>query len=289
MPGSNWHPGDFDFWASKKAMNKVQRNLDALPYDFNLTVLVGNFGDVRQLVPEQPVYDDKINVVYCNNVSTKENWIPMTSWILLHRIAHCMATQSPVFNDDYTVVNGPEFNLFAGLDELWALAYSPNHYQRRTESFITAGGYSGSRKIPGVLTMRESKSNDKSWNCLGATQDAPAAGFLATYLFTMRSARERALSNELDIFAEAFAQFLHTGRFRLKRWQDSGIEELVHTHQVPKGPRSQTDWACYLRQDLTHRLTSVEALDEKITEIETDINTRMAELAKRMVGHQFSF
>ena len=284
-PGGNWHPGDLEFFNSEKAMGKVRRNLDATDHNFNLTVIYGNIHDGRLLAFEQPVYDDCINMVYCNNVSTKDNWIPMTSWILLHRLSHAMVVGEcdGVFDDSFTRLDGPEFALFAGLDDLWVDAY----YGAESTQ-IPVRIVQNHCSIRSTQPMR-SKTFDRGFSCMDGGIDTYRIGLMATFFMTMKSARDRALSNELDIFAEAFAQFLHTGRFRMNRWKESGIEEMLHTDAMRKSPRSQTEWGLGLKQDLTARVTAVELLDQRIEEIEQEVNTKMATLAQRMVGKQFSF
>lgn len=264
-PGGDWHPSDFSYWENPKNQNKIKKTLDLMAYDFNLSVMVGRSGSRSTMFSKQLICDDKINVVYTSNSATAANWKPMTSWILLHRLSHAMAINNPVFNSQYRIQDGPEYNLFAGLRELWHLAYSHPNYQ-----------------YPPYIV-------DHLWTSFGAGDSIPAAGFLANHLFTMRSARDKSISTDLDIFAEAFTQFLHTGRFRMNRWMESNIVDLGHTDRFVKSPRVQTNWVSKINQDLTKLQTSIEVIDAKIEMIESDINRRMSELAKRMVGHQFVF
>jgi hypothetical protein len=266
-PGGNWHPGDFEFFDSQKAMKKVRRNLERSVYPFNVTVLVGALRDMRALVSEQPVHEDKVNLVLCNNVTTEKNWIPMTSWIMFHRLSHAMATGDAVgtFDSTFPRNQGPEFELFAGLDDVWTEAYGV-HYQG---------------------SIRAKYIKDGSFTCFDGNRYT--IGFMANWLFTMKSARDKLISNELDIFAEAFAQFLHTGRFRLKKWSESGIEELGHTKNFKRHPAVQMDWGYGADQDLTKRKVPLERLDEMLASLEDLVNERMAILASRMIGKTFSF
>ena len=287
-PGGNFHPGDFELFDSKKGMEKVRRNLDRLPHHFNITVLVGKRGDMMKLVDEQPKRPDAINVVLCNNVTTEKNWIPMTSWILLHRLSHCFITgHEDIFDASYPRRDGPEFALFAGLDDIWWDAFYGVDKGRPTHHPLTGRSYVPVRNT--VQRRLREKPNTKDFTCMDESACATYVGFMASHLFTMRSAREKALSSELDIFAEAFAQFLYTGRFRMNRWEESGITELGHTKNFVKNPRCQMDWGHMGEQDLTKLASPVEILNQRIAEVEAEVNAKMADLAQRMVGHTFSF
>ena len=291
-PGSIWHPADLEFLSSKKAIKKVQKHLESLPHDLNITVLVGDFQKTRYESYEVPFYDDKINVVYCNNVTTERNWIPMTSWILLHRMAHCIITDnslSGVYDDTLPRHQGPEYALFAGLDDIWWDAFhgpnsgmfkgdDPNSDAWSKYPHFRLSSRIGPEGIPGL-----------NFSALNHTSGNDRFGFLANHLFTMRSAREKAVSNELDIFAEAFAQYMHQGKFTLNRWEDSGLTELGHTKNFPANPRRQTSWIGGIDQDLTQLKMSLFQINQRIGMVETEVNQKMAQLAKHLVGKQISF
>lgn len=279
-PGGSWNPGDFVLFDSQKAMAKVRKNLNGLRHNFNFHINVGTA--VTDKYPSRlEVKGDAINVCFFNNVTSQENWIPMTSWILLHRLSHCFVTghgpdADGLFDDSFTRYDGPEAALLMGLDDLWFDAYvgtkhttSPYYVRRKTR-------------------LRDVKKSDQGFSCMGV-DNSYRIGFMALHFMTMRSAREKALSNELDIFAEAFAQFLHTGKFRLNRWEDSGIEALGHTDNLPKNNRTQMQWGLGLGQDLTRRVIPIAVLNEQIAQIEADVNAKMEILATRMVGKTFAF
>lgn len=300
-PGGTWHPGDFELFDSQKGMAKVHRNLNALPHSFDIKVVVSNsIADSRKYGDALPLDPHAINIRYANNATTPTNWIPMTSWILLHRLSHCFVSghgggegEDGLFDNVFPRTAGPEFALFAGLDDLWWDAFEgldSGHPVLRWRS-------DGKAYVPEIrgthFRIRDQYQNKDDFSCFdGNTPNLNRTGFLAMYLMTMRSAREKALSNELDIFAEAFAQFLHTGRFRMNRWAQSGIQELGHTkrfREVYDHGRVQQSWAHCLNQDLSTLRVTEEYLDQRIGEIEAEVNAKMSVLAERMVGKVFSF
>lgn len=274
-PWRNW---DIEFLQNQKAMDKTRRGLSNLKYNFNILVRVRrqreSAEDVLDKIDRKP---DAINVVYTNNVTTDQNWIPMTPWIMAHRIGHALISAATVFDDpSYTTLDGPEAQLFVDLEDLYVdafkglpiLDFRMAAYDRRKSIAAYIRQHKEFTSMSGVGTYH--------------------VGFMATHLFTMKSARERMISNELDVFAEAFAQFLITGQFRMNRWAESGLAEMTNTVESKSHPCSQTQWGECLRHKLKLEI-SPEEFDAKVEATEVETNRRMKELARRLVGTTVAF
>lgn len=270
-----WRTWDIEFLRSQKAMAKTRRGLSNLPYNFNILVLLESKRKRAEEAREAIKIDlNAINVVYTNNVTTDANWIPMTPWIMVHRIAHGLMSSRDIFTDDFTSLEGPEATIFFGLEKLWHDCFG-----EQPEWSCGTLDYR--------LDIQNRSRSHGSFSCMGNFNPA-IVGFMSTYFFTMKSARERMISNELDIFAEAFAQYLITGRFKLRRFRESGIEEVGHTDNYIKNPCAQTDWGHGLKTSLVPKIP-VEEIDACISLLEQDINARMKKLADRLVGRVVAF
>lgn len=273
-----WRSWDIEFLQNPKAMDKTRRGLSDLEYNFNILLRVR-----RQREGAEDVLDkidckpNAINVVYTNNVTTEQNWIPMTPWIMAHRIGHTLISAPAVFKDpNYSTLDGPEAQLFVDLEDLYVDAFKgPMDAEHKMLTY-------DSRKTIAAYVRQH-----KEFTCMSGV-GTYHVGFIATHLFTMKSARERMISNELDIFAEAFAQFLITGRFRMNRWAESGLAEMKNTAESKSHPCSQTKWGEYLKLALKLRI-SPEEFDAKVAAIEAEANRRMKELAGRLVGTTVAF
>lgn len=273
-----WRTWDLEFFQNQKAMSKTRRGLQDLAYNFNILLRVHRQREKSQdAVTKIDLDAQAINVVYTNNVTTEHNWIPMTPWIMAHRLAHALISAPTVFDDsEYTTLHGPEAYLFETLEDLFVDAF-----QGPLSSEFKMATQDSRKKVADYIRK------NKQFSCMSGV-DPKGVGFMATHLFTMKSARERMISNELDIFAEAFAQFLITGRFRMNRWAKSGLSELKHSRESVSHPSSQTKWGDYLNVPLALHI-SPEEFDSKVAVIEAEANRRMKELADRLVGKVVAF
>lgn len=91
---------DWRWAASGSGPRKTAERLSKLPKKFKMTVLMhaGNhntgsslFKSFRNILTKSP---DHINVVLANNISIEERHIPLTPWMALHRVTHCLLSQA---------------------------------------------------------------------------------------------------------------------------------------------------------------------------------------------------
>ena len=274
--GASWRTGDLEFLNSEKAMSKVRDRLGRLPYNFNIAVVVDVMKTAREQVKDQEILPNYINVVLCNNVTTPTNWIPLTSWMMIHRLGHCISSgggpDDPTFDPIFRSVNGPEFETYAGFDEIYGMLYGQSETCGIRGSFNHADTFywgSGSRAQHIVV-------------------------FLGSYLMTMKSAREKVINNELDVFAEMLAQFMIKGKVKLNRLEDSGLLELA---DMPIDQyKKQNEMALSFGYGVPLKFGKIikpqcdaAVVNAKIEEVEAEINRRFAVMCGHMVGRQFSF
>lgn len=273
-----WRQGDLDFLRSRKAMSKVRKGLSNLAYNFNIKIDMKH--DPRIKCDEtrgMDIMPNAINVFFGSNLASEKNWLPMSSWILMHRLGHASNIGTPSLIHDTHESETAEYTLFLRLEEIWRsmlLGKDPNdgivHRKRTAEH--------------GLIPVMIDASN------------IAGVGFVASHLLTMRSARNRMISTELEIFPEAFAQFLITGRFRLNRWAESGLSEIQDPRTFQSHPSSQLNWGDHVDHDfkrdepvaISLRVTPNQ-FDEYVAAMEEEINQKMKLMADNMVGKVFAF
>ena len=179
-----------------KAVSKVRDIWQKVPQTFNFYFINAKieldhfFGDISEFSKKKtfaPFLDqmklspNAINVIYTTNFTSQANYIPMTAWIMAHRLWH-------VFQFEDNVAPPVKHNVDLLLSDAFAK---------------TTSAYTGDAPVLGQNFFMMSSI---PWpNCEFNPE-------LVTKLFTMRSARMNKLQNELDIPAELFAQHLISGK-----------------------------------------------------------------------------
>lgn len=239
-------------------MQKIEQRLANLAFNFNIFC-------TDQTKPELIPLADHINIIYTNNITSKKNWLPPTAWIMLHRLSHALINCETVWSRDFQSSEGPERKLWCGLYDIWETAF----------------GFT--RTLPDWYESR------------GPYRFSPLAffpshlGVLATHLFTMKSAREKAISNELDIFAEAFAQFLYVGRFNMNRWEESGLDQYESSSQFVHHPSSSVKWGLQSGNQPMRLRVSPHEFNTLVEQVEARINDCMNDFAHLLVGKTIAF
>jgi hypothetical protein len=125
--------------------------------------------------------------------------MPLTAWMILHRTGHNLQTHAAL----------PEIREIA-----WH--YFPKLFKVIGDEFCS---------LP-----REFQAFDPNpYKGLSPCNDA---GLTAYYFMTTRSTKYGPLTNELDLFSEAFAQYVTTGKFCLNRLTDPKVAGLLRDKTV---------------------------------------------------------
>jgi len=186
---------------SETAVNKIRQIWERVPYKFNFFFLnaqknnsraiystgiwtrenfecnIPNFKTMHMKHKEHLTFtDDAINVLYTNNQTQLSNYMPMTAWMMAHRLEHIFLSTSI---DHYSTIQ----TKLADLIQQTIKVYDPSD-----------------RDVP-VKHLRNFYGNDI------------IKQFSHTVL-SMRSARTKRLYNPLDYNAELFAQWLLTGSIK---------------------------------------------------------------------------
>lgn len=179
-----------------KAVAKIRNIWQRVPQTFNFYLInvpgrefeheitdVGNFKNKR-LAPymdQMKLSPTAINVIYTTNFTNQSNYMPMTAWIMAHRLWH-------IFQFEHEKAPPVKHNVDILL----------------SDAFVdTFNGYTGQEHHKGKNFFMLSSA---PWNISECIQQ------LIPKVFTMRSARMNNLKNELDVPAELIAQYLVTGK-----------------------------------------------------------------------------
>lgn len=185
---------DLDMLRSSSATKKINKIFAANRYNINIHVLVDcqsrrEHSDPRKQVEfhqKRHLTDpNALNVIYTNNITTRENYIPMTAWILAHRMGHMTMI-------DHTWTTKP----------VWLAA------KRHLTSLF-------GDNLQGHGALQSDSSFNWGIEC--------PLFKLMPYIMTMRSARMGKLTLLPDFFAEMLAQHVITGKFtflRAEKWEE---------------------------------------------------------------------
>lgn len=142
-------------------------------------------------------YKDIITVLYSHNISGMR--IPLTPWILAHRIFHSVQ------------ITG----------------------DRSTKFISTSYDHIGNNEVKKLLTFIFNLIVDGHWPYFSyrpAIYPIAILEDLLVALLTMRSARDRVNLNKLDLLPEMMAQYIITGHIRLNRYVQINFKNLKNNH-----------------------------------------------------------
>lgn len=204
---------DLDMLRSPAASRKIDAIFRKNRYNINIAVVIPkitNSGvkttrdhDVKQRLGEKFFDPKALRIIYNNNVTARNNHIPMTAWILAHRIGH--------------------------------MTMMPNGV---TSAKMWHAVNDGLKPIFGEdLDVHSATRSDKDYDW---APEIPLL-HLMPFLLTMRSARMGKLSVAPDYFAEMLAQHIINGKttlLRAEHWQER-IDVLRAAKQVAQPDRVQ--------------------------------------------------
>lgn len=199
-PSSNYLPNDWRWAASPTSMRKTSEGLQRVSDRFHFIVSMHQMGlgtgtggtNLRQQWERegQRLAGNRACILFRNNIGQEATHIPLTPWVVMHRVIHHIHADSTV------MLPLRDRGIFESLADVY------NHL---------AGHETGKVKF------------GFGWNIRGGFK-----AFLKTIL-TTRAGRENKINNDLDIAAELFAQH-HFGGIRLLRtehWpEDSKHSEI---------------------------------------------------------------
>jgi hypothetical protein len=149
---------------------------------------IWNIVDYRKFFIDYPEFKDKvkagpnaITAIYTNNVTSKNNFVPLTAWILAHRLIHPIQSNSEVY---------------LGFDKM----------ERKLHKILSGIG------------TQVYKSNIREVTVF--LIDPPLFAPIAKAIFTMKSARTDKLYNSTDLTSELFAQYIITGKVKINPLPD---------------------------------------------------------------------
>ncbi len=204
-------PGSIDDPSRKlvtnpKAVKKIRDVFKKTPYTFNFYIVnkpksdwnkskgIYSLDEVIKVLPELKEYLKKdpnsISIVYTTNFTNPRNFVPMTGWILAHRIAHILqiAGKGSPIRDLFFEIEADLHNLIIDINQ--------NVY-----------GLDLKRHKIGTGMPAMAIATDASKELLQA-------------IATMRSARMKKLLNNADWGAELLAQYLIGGGIRFNSLPD---------------------------------------------------------------------
>lgn len=145
--------------------------------------------EVAQKVASAMKTEDSITVIFTNNKGDQR--IPLTGWMMAHRIAHAAARIDNVNSNkvQYREASNALVRAFSGIMELYGVHDAPDSTSRMT--------YSGFGK-----DVRTNQLMMKSW---------------FQHVATFRSARKEIIRDWFEVLNELVAQYLTTGRIKFNK------------------------------------------------------------------------
>lgn len=164
-----------------KGFEKIINAFKKTPFYFNFYIMKKDaYNAHKHLDQLDSIITNKknsITFIVTNNATSERKYVPLTSWILAHRLGHALQIRDlPVHGKLFNKMNNKFQEQFMGIMD------DPKEYKK-----LGTGA------------------------ALAFFQDLEDKEF-AFKMFTMRSARIKQLNNPLDYFPELFAQYLMTGQ-----------------------------------------------------------------------------
>lgn len=280
-PGG-WRQSDLALLESQKGMDKAKYLLSNSPFDFNIVAVMDSkhtsitgakHWALHQLGDE---FKDPtaINVIFTNNTTGKDDYMPPTAWILVHRVAHTL-----LITPDDKVSKG-------GLQEKF--------WSRLVPFFAKLQGLD---EITGPYDQGYGQVNSGS-----------IGNYIMHLIMTQRSARAfpNFAHRDIDFVPEMMAQYCVTGRIKFNRYADwaERREFLKNARDVKPvyesfAMRSAKGWS--VEDPIKHpevrkhmaldvdELHTPEAIDSILADLEREANVAMHELLSGMVGNVYAF
>jgi hypothetical protein len=161
-----------------------------------------------------PVDDDAINVVFTTNATNINNYMPMTAWIMAHRISHIF-----LYNHKHDASQN-----FIKIERLMT-----DMFYKTINTYYS---------VPNRTQVDNTKQDIiPSYELDSHRTEVMTA--LVSNIFTMRSARNNKLRNVLDFSAELFAQYLISGHIKFGTLPDKilspeGIHNILKISESEK-------------------------------------------------------
>lgn len=243
---------DYHIITREKSREKIFRQFSRTPFIFNAYVLMGsNLGPTvgtRSIVIESSrvlslVNDilqrdiqtpNEINMIYVGNVTALNNKLSLNGWTLAHRIGHALTTCK---NANQCMINLHDKVVLTELVMLYnrlLKRYTPaeRYYYRKFEPITDYVVDPFDRKFDNVAKF-------------------------SNMILTMKSARDKRISNPVDISAECIAQYIINGSVHLNRAENCDITQIIDNR--PK------DYFIEMDPDVFNPL--IEEAERKINEV----------------------
>lgn len=188
---------------------ETNKSFSKCPYNFNFVVLP----DISYNALNEFTLENYITFVITNNVTVRNNYVPLTPWILIHRLGHGI---SPI---DFGNMENNEFN------------FAPISAISKIINFILFGA-------DYTLNHRLFNINQNSNVSLELYSD------IINSVFTMKSARTNRIKSTTEIGPECLAQYVITGKVLLN-FVDNWNQKLL-SHSIIKNVLVDIDKRCYI-------------------------------------------
>lgn len=266
----SWSADDYKFFKNPKSLEKASRVLNERGLDFDILICpekIGQSGEADKIAEEihQP---GRTLFTYRTNVTNGYNWLPLTAWVLCHRMGHHFQTNPEAFAEHWEHRH-VELVMWQQIVGIWNAAFNE---QQSTVSFSQWSPMMGSDQL----------------------------ALFTNFLFTMKSARSLQILNGLDPIGELIAQYLICGKVRFNRFENWNIP----TEQVMGGyePKKPFNFYLGLNEEDSFRNLNVRAsypglelvgkadqVNQLIANAESAINVSMAETFEIIKGKRLIF
>lgn len=235
LDGNSWlyTKADRIYLESERSLARICKQTYGFPFPVNVLYTDG-FRQPNTITEEKvkkffPNYKSELTVVYTNNITTNHNYMPMTPWIVAHRMMHCFEQKPKQHSDSIT-----------NLTDLFAYEYL-KEYDAFIEYIQLCFLNRQKRRLIDLPTGYEKDLNSNRYNGSWSIRwispsfcEGPFWNEFYCELLTMRSARTNKL-NENDISAELWAQYCICGTVSFNKLRSLPDDDNDKIHQfVPR-------------------------------------------------------
>lgn len=248
-PNNCWNSIDLKFINSKNYIERTIKKFEKCPFNFNFFLKLEN--------KKIDVLKNGISIIYEHNSTSPVNYLPMTPWILIHRMAH--GFQKNNSSKEFSKLNN---YFFSNIDKISKLIF-PTKQLLNNYKPLQIGN------IPFVE--------------------------ISSSIMTMKSARNNKIDNSLDIIGELFAQFIFS-KINFNRIDNWNPQELFNIYMpyinVFRNGNYQPvifGWAGEREEKITALFANKKKINLIIDDMETNTPKLINDLFISLEGKTISF
>lgn len=187
---------DWDLLNSQKGVQKIRKQFEKTPFIFNFYIIFdqNKSNSVEKISSSIRPNKDEIYIIYSNNATAKDNYVPMNGWILAHRIVHVLQAN---YNET-------------------------SNFFKKLNSFYFSKIY----KIYDYCSGSSNWRNHHDPTDFHPLQISDFTNVISNLILTTKGARDNKIRNSLDPLGEVLAQYLLVGKIKLNKVNNWDFDKI---------------------------------------------------------------